>query len=61
MPVLAYALTMKKPDGKKQQAATPKVVSINSADEKEVVWYSDSLKEEIRDEWPQQVRKDVWI
>ncbi len=34
-------------------------IEIDTQEEKEVSWYSDSLKEEIKNEWPEQCRKNV--
>lgn len=33
-------------------------VEINAAEEKEVRWWPESLKDEIRDDWPLELRKD---
>lgn len=47
---------------KKKPPSQPKhlvqEVQINSNDEKEVIWWPEKLKEEIRDDWPEQMRKD---
>ena len=62
MPKLAYNVSMsKKPDTDKGSAASPEIVviEINPQEEKEVIWRPGKLKEEIKKDWPEQMRRDV--
>ncbi len=51
----------KKPDHDESSAAKSEIVAIeiDSQEEKEVIWHPEKLKEEIKKEWPEQMRKDV--
>jgi len=51
----------KKPDPGKKEPCKREVVAIeiNSTEEKEVSWHPEKLKEEIKNDWPEQVRKDA--
>lgn len=41
-----------------KHTATPQI-QINSVTEKDVVWWPEKLKEEIKQNWPEKMRKDV--
>lgn len=53
---------MKRPPNRpKKEPAVHELIAveINDKDEKEVVWYPEGLKEQIKKAWPEQVRKDA--
>jgi len=50
MPVLAYAYLM--------DIDKPEIIKIDPAEEKEVIWWPQSLTDEIKNDWPQAMKKE---
>ncbi len=50
MPVLAYTRLVKKPE--------PKIVKIDPAEEKEVIFWPQSLVDEVKKDWPEYMRRE---